>query len=130
MPAPGVRWLRPVSYTHLDVYKRQDLPNGYTVEYSKTDTSLYLMSILKSIFDHDKYVRRIIVGLSARNIRRAMEIFLEFCTSGHIKEDQIFKIRRSEGKYTLPLYQVSRVLLRMNRRFYDGDASVSYTHLI
>ena len=52
-----------------------------------------------------------------------MEIFLEFCTSGHIKEDQIFKIRRSEGKYTLPLYQVSRVLLRMNRRFYDGDAS-------
>lgn len=102
---------------------RYDLPNGYTVEYSKTDTSLYLMSILKSIFDHDKYVRRIIVGLSARNIRRAMEIFLEFCTSGHIKEDQIFKIRRSEGKYTLPLYQVSRVLLRMNRRFYDGDAS-------
>ena len=99
---------------------RYDLPNGYTVEYSKTDTSLYLMSILKSIFDHDKYVRRIIVGLSARNIRRAMEIFLEFCTSGHIKEDQIFKIRRSEGKYTLPLYQVSRVLLRMNRRFYDG----------
>jgi hypothetical protein len=104
-------------------YLRYDLPNGYTVEYSKNDTSLYLMSILKSIFEHDIYIRRIIVGLSARNIRRAMEIFLEFCTSGHIKEDQIFKIRKSEGKYTLPLYQVSRVLLRMNRRYYDSDAS-------
>ncbi|WP_220275098.1 type I restriction endonuclease [Pseudomonas aeruginosa] len=102
---------------------RYDLPNGYTVEYSKTDTSLYLMSILRSIFEHDIYIRRIIVGLSARNIRRAMEIFLEFCTSGHIKEDQIFKIRKSEGRYALPLHQVSRVLLRMNRRYYDSDAS-------
>lgn len=100
-----------------------ELPNGYTVEYSKNDTSFYLACILKSIFDNDKYVRRIIVGLSARNIRRALEIFLEFCTSGHIKEDEIFKIRQSQGTHTLPLHTVSRVLMRMNRRYYDGDFS-------
>lgn len=100
-----------------------ELPNGYTVEYSKNDTSFYLACILKSIFDNDKYVRRIIVGLSARNIRRALEIFLEFCTSGHIKEDEIFKIRQSQGTHTLPLHIVSRVLMRMNRRYYDGDFS-------
>jgi energy-coupling factor transporter ATP-binding protein EcfA2 len=100
-----------------------ELPNGYTVEYSKNDTSYYLTCILKSIFENDKYVRRIIVGLSARNIRRALEIFLEFCTSGHIAEDEIFKIRQSQGMHTLPLHIVSRVLLRMNRRYYDGDHS-------
>lgn len=100
-----------------------ELPNGYTVEYSKNDTSFYLACILKSIFENDKYVRRIIVGLSARNIRRALEIFLEFCTSGHIKEDEIFKIRQSQGTHTLPLHIVSRVLMRMNRRYYDGDFS-------
>ena len=99
------------------------LPNGFTVEYPRSDQAFYLTSIIRSLFEHDRFVRRMIVGLSGRNMRRALEIFLEFCNSGHIGEDQIFKIRQSEGKYTLPLHQVSTVLLRMNRRFYDSDHS-------
>ena len=99
------------------------LPNGITVEYPRSDQAFYLSSIVKSLFEHDRFIRRMIVGLSARNMRRAMEIFLEFCNSGHIGEDQIFKIRQSEGQYTLPLHQVATVLLRMNRRFYDSDHS-------
>ncbi len=99
------------------------LPNGYTVEYPKSDQAYYLTSIIKSLFEHDRFVRRMIVGLSGRNMRRALEIFLEFCNSGHIGDDQIFKIRQSEGKYTIPFHQVATVLLRMNRRFYDSDHS-------
>lgn len=100
-----------------------DLPNGFKVEYPASEQGFYLSSILKSIFEHDRYVRRMIVGLSGRNMRRALEIFLEFCNSGYIAEDQIFKIRQSEGKHVLPLYLVARVLLRLNRRFYDSDHS-------
>lgn len=100
-----------------------ELANGFRVEYPASDMAFYLTSIVKSIFDHDRYIRRMIVGLSARNMRRAMEMFLEFCTSGHIPEEQIFKIRSSEGKHTLPLHLVTRVLLRMNRRYYDNDYS-------
>lgn len=99
------------------------LPNGYTVEYPKSDQAYYLTTIIKSLFEHDRFVRRMIVGLSGRNMRRALEIFLEFCNSGHIGEDQIFKIRQSEGTYTLPFHQVATVLLRMNRRYYDSDNS-------
>jgi len=98
-----------------------DLPNGFRVEYPKSDQAFYLTSILKSIFEHDKFVRRMIVGLSGRNIRRALEIFLEFCNSGHIGEDLIFKIRSSEGAYVLPFHLVARVLLRLKWRFYDSD---------
>ena len=43
--------------------------------------------------------------------------------SGHVGEDEIFKIRFFEGQHVLPLSVVARVLLRMNRRFYDGDKS-------
>ncbi|MET3135355.1 energy-coupling factor transporter ATP-binding protein EcfA2 [Oxalobacteraceae bacterium GrIS 1.11] len=100
-----------------------DLPNGFRVEYPASDQGYYLSSILKSIFEHDRYVRRMIVGLAGRNMRRAMEIFLEFCNSGYIEEDQIFKIRKSEGQHVLPLHLVARVLLRLNRRFYDSDNS-------
>lgn len=99
------------------------LPNGINVEYPRSDQAYYLTSIVKSLFEHDRFVRRMIVGLSGRNMRDALEIFLEFCNSAHIGEDQIFKIRQTEGRYTLPLHQVATVLMRMNRRFYDSDHS-------
>jgi hypothetical protein len=99
------------------------LPNGYQVAYPRSEQAFYLTSILKSLFEHDLFARRMIVGLAGRNMRRALEIFLEFCNSGHIGEDQIFKIRQSEGTYTLPFHQIATVLLRMNRRFYDSDYS-------
>jgi Type I restriction enzyme R protein N terminus (HSDR_N)/S1 RNA binding domain len=102
---------------------RYELPNGFLVEYPQSDKAYYLTSIVHAIFEHDRQIRRIILGLSGRNIRRALEMFLEFCTSGHITEDYIFKIRQAQGKYLLPLYQVERVLLRMNRRYYDSDHS-------
>jgi hypothetical protein len=100
-----------------------ELPNGFRVEYPRSEQAYYLTSIVKSLFEHDRFARRMIVGLSGRNMRRALEIFLEFCNSGHISEDQIFKIRQSLGKYTLPFSEVATVLLRMNRRFYDSDHS-------
>jgi len=102
---------------------KYSLPNGFTVEYGKDERSFYLTSIVNSIFVHDAQIRRMIVGLSGRNIRRALELFLEFCTSGHITESEFLKIRQSEGRYALPLHIVTRVLLRLNRRFYDSDNS-------
>lgn len=100
-----------------------NLPNGMRVEYPASEQAYYLSTILRSVFEYDAFIRRLIVGLAGRDIRRAMEIFLEFCTSGHIGEDQILRIMQSEGKYTLPYDIVSRVLLRLNRRFYHGDHS-------
>jgi hypothetical protein len=100
-----------------------DLPNGFHVEYPQSDKAYYLTTIVQAIFEHDLQLRRIILGLSGRNIRRALEMFLEICQSGHITEDVIFRIRQSEGKLALPLLFVERVLLRMNRRFYDSDKS-------
>jgi hypothetical protein len=62
-------------------------------------------------------------GLAGRDVRRALEIFLDFCTSGYIGEDEIYKIRFFDGQYVLPLSVVARVLLRMQRRYYDGNKS-------
>jgi len=100
-----------------------DLPNGYTVEYAASDQAYFLTSIVRSMLEHDKHIRRLITGLSGRNLRRALEIFLEFCTSGHISEDHIYKIRHSHGGHVLPRHLVTTVLLRLSRRYYDSDAS-------
>ena len=97
------------------------LPNGMRVSYPASDQSLYLASILRSLYAHDRFVRRILSGLAGRDVRRALEIFLEFCMSGHIGEDEIYRIRFFEGRHVLPLSVVARVLLRLQRRYYNGD---------
>lgn len=99
------------------------LPNGMRVEYPTSDLGMYLTCILNSLFAYDRYVRRMIAGVAGRDVRKALEIFLDFCRSGHIDEGEIYKIRQLEGRYTLPFGIVARVLLRVNRRFYDGDQS-------
>jgi RNA recognition motif-containing protein len=99
------------------------LPNGIKVTYPAEDQALYLASILRSLYAHDRFVRQVMTGLAGRDVRRALEIFLEFCMSGHIGEDEIFKIRYFQGQHILPLSVVARVLLRMQRRFYDGNRS-------
>lgn len=97
------------------------LKSGVEVEYPASDRAMYLVAITKSMFDYDRIVRRLITALAGRDVRRAMELFLEFCTSGHITENDIWRIKEANGKYTLPYDVVVRVLLRMNRRFYNGD---------
>ncbi|GBQ69544.1 hypothetical protein AA103196_2247 [Ameyamaea chiangmaiensis NBRC 103196] len=99
---------------------RYALPNGMHVDYPASEQAYYLSSIMRSIFEHGLHVRRLIVGLSGRNMRRALEIFLEFCTSGHIGEEEFFKIRQSKGQYVLPLRLVTTVLLRLNQRYYNS----------
>lgn len=99
------------------------LPNGLRVTYPAKDQALYLASLLRSLYAHDRFVRQVMAGLAGRDVRRALEIFLDFCMSGHIGEDEILKIRLFKGQHVLPLSVVARVLLRMQRRFYDGNRS-------
>ncbi len=99
------------------------LPNGARVSYPAKDQAIYLASILRSLYAHDRFVRQVMTGLAGRNVRLALEIFLDFCMSGHIGEDEIYKIMFFEGQHVLPLSLVARVLLRMSRRFYDGNHS-------
>ena len=99
------------------------LPNGIKVTYPTEDQAVYLASILRSLYAHDRFVRQVMTGIAGRDVRRALEIFLDFCMSGHIGEDEIYKIRFFEGQHVLSLSVVARVLLRMHRRFYDGTRS-------
>ena len=100
-----------------------DLPNGFRVEYPKSERAYYLTAILSSIFEHNNFVRNIIVGLSGRNIRRALEIFIELCNSSHLDSPEVLKIRQSEGRHKIAFHKILTILLRINRRFYDSNQS-------
>ncbi len=100
---------------------RYELQNGMHVDYNAVDQAKYLSAIVASIFAEDRTVSRLVLGLAGGNLRRAFEIFLEFCNSGHIPESEILKIQRATGTYQMPLHIMLRVLLRQNRRYYDGS---------
>jgi hypothetical protein len=102
-----------------------ELPNGIRVQYPQSEQGFYLACILRSLFQNDALFRRLIAGIAGTDIRSGLEIFLDFCKSGHIQEDEIFKIRHSKGDYILPKHIVTRVLFRGNRRYYhDANAKV------
>jgi hypothetical protein len=99
------------------------LSNGMRVTYSGRDQAAFLRSILTSVHEHDRFVRRLLTGLAGRDIRRAIELFLDFCKSGHISEELLTGIRLSEGKEPLPFDVVANVLLRGTRRYYSSKES-------
>jgi len=98
------------------------LENGVRVECSRNEVGTYLKSIIASLFQ-DTYFKRIITGIAGRNIRKGLEIVLDFCKSGFIVEDEIFKIRQSNGEYKLPPHLVSKILIKGKNKYYGDDLS-------
>lgn len=94
------------------------LSNGMKVECKRSEIITYMNCIVSSLFQ-DQYFRRIIIGLAGRNIRKGLEIFLDFCKSGHISEEMIFKIRQSNGDFTIPPHLVAKIILKGNRQYYS-----------
>jgi len=98
------------------------LPNGWKVSYPSQDELKYLRAILNSLFNN-KFFKRLISGLAGRDIRKGIEIFMDFCKSGHITEYDILNIKRSDGSYELKNHVISQVFIRGNRKYYSDDES-------
>jgi len=100
------------------------LPNGFKVKFPAEDELYYLKSILKSLFQNN-FFKSLITGLAGRNVRKGIEIFLDFCKSGYISESEILQMKHKKGDYELPSYLISRVFIRGNRKFYsDSDSRI------
>jgi hypothetical protein len=97
------------------------VPNGATVICKRSEVADYLKCLVSSLFK-DQLFKRIVTGLAGRNIRRGLEIFLDFCKSGHLSEAEILKARTNGGDYLIPRHVVSRILMKGKRRYYKDEA--------
>ncbi len=125
------------AYDHLrklvnrKYYRPIDFVGGKTVRNEEIAPNSFGASLVlnyRSVFNPSNRAERAFVVRNAYispavTFVRAFEIFLQFCTSGYIDEAEILKIMTSQGQHILPHHVVYRVLLRMNRRFFDGDNS-------
>lgn len=98
------------------------LSNGIKVKYPSKDEEKFLKSILNSLFSN-QFFKTLISGFAGRNIRNGIEIFLDFCKSGHINEAEITKMINSEGNHRIPNHLISKVFIRGNRVYYTDEKS-------
>lgn len=98
------------------------LGNGIKVKYPSKDEEKYLKSIMNSLFSNN-FFKKLISGFAGRNIRNGIEIFLDFCKSGHINDAEITKIIKSDSEYILPNHLISKVFIRGNKVYYTDSNS-------
>jgi len=105
--------------------KRHFMMGEIPVSYSAGDQIRFLQSIMSSLFGNTLF-RSLLAGIAGRDIRRGLEIFVDFCKSGHIDTSEIVKIISTEDElYTLENHLISRVFFKGTNRFYhDANSSV------
>ena len=65
----------------------------------------------------DRWVANLFYRLADKNTRNGIQIFEDFCKSGHMKEKDILAMRVLGDDAQIPAYRFENVLLRKNRRF-------------
>jgi hypothetical protein len=118
-----VKYALRVAASNNNVHK-YEISNSIKVEYQESDLEIYLNAIVRSLFQSN-YFNSLISGIAGRDIRRGLEIFLDFCKSGHIQEGEIFKMKQFGHDYILQAGLISRVIIHGSRKYYnDGSATV------
>ncbi len=94
------------------------LPNGFQVTYPSTKLGRYLLSIYISVFNPTRKIRLILESLSGRNIRRALEMFMDILISGYFSESRVLSITEGRSR-EIPEWLIIRVLMRTNYEFFS-----------
>jgi hypothetical protein len=98
------------------------LKNGMNVSIKKSELIEYFKCIMTAI-RNNRMASNIFYRLSDRNTRKGIQLFEDFCKSGHILAEDIFKIRAVGKELELPSYKFLNALLRKNRLYYNGEES-------
>ena len=97
------------------------LQNGINVAIKQTELIEYFKCIMLAI-RNNHMAANIFYRLSDRNTRNGIQLFEDFCKSGHVRSEDILMIR-TVGNDALPNYLFLNALLRKNRKYYNGEQS-------
>lgn len=98
----------------LDNNMKVAIKRGELIEYLKL-----IMSAIRA----DRWISDIFYRLTNKNIRNGIQLFEDFCKSGHMKTNDILSIRMFGEEASIPSYKFMNVILRKNRRYYNGEES-------
>ncbi len=85
----------------------------------------FLTLIKNSVFHHDmrRRVRFFLESVAMGNLRKAMDIFSDFLTSGHTDAQKILWTYRNHASYLVPLHEFIKSISLGDSRYYRGELS-------
>ena len=94
-------------------------------EFLNLDSPTYIkfIEILSHAIKTDRSITSSIVNISNENIRKALEITINFISSPHLNTDKIINILRRDSRYNIPFHEWNRSLLFRDREHYDPTVS-------
>lgn len=98
------------------------IENGMKVILKENEYLEYFKYILHSI-RQDGLIRSVFYSIAGRDVRSGIELFIEFCKSGHLLASDIFAVKASGGTYTVPHYRMMEAVLRGTRLYYSSQNS-------
>lgn len=99
------------------------IENNARIEFDADKIISFLRAINRSLFSDKRLGKRLIQGLSGKNVRKGIQIFLDLCRSGYLPTDEVFYSEVGEPR---PFEEsvTYNIFMRMDRRFYSGDNSL------
>ena len=89
------------------------------VECPASDLGKYLYKIYNSVFDPKRKTRYLFEALAGRNMRAALEMFVEIVMSPHFETDKIWATRMKEEPDELPELMLVRILMRRHYQYFQ-----------
>lgn len=102
----------------------EDIPgiSGVMRETISKELIPIIISFLDSI-NTNRELLEAIDNISGGNIRKALDFFRSFLSSGHVDTEKILKIIVKDGKYQVPLHEFLRAIIYGDSKYYDNDRS-------
>ena len=83
----------------------------------------FLKSINRSLFNDTRLGKRLLQGLSSKDVREGLSIFLDLCRSGYLPTEDIFHADNAEPQ-PFPESVTYNMFMKMNHRYFVGDTSL------
>lgn len=88
------------------------------------DVEHFLSLVRQSLLHNRKRVRYFLESLAMGNLRRAMDVFSIFLTSGHTDAGKMLSAHGEDGSYDIPLHEFIKSIGLGDSRYYQSDSSL------
>ena len=113
----------------LDVLENNQGPVEYVLRsglsIDRSAVADFLRIVETSIFRQNKNIARFIEALCFGNMRKALDMFTNFLTSGATDVDKMLTIYRQSGEYFVAFHEFIKSIMLGDRRYYkDGSSEI------
>jgi len=87
------------------------------------DVRDFLGLVRRSLLHNKRKTRFFLESIAMGNLRRAMDVFSSFLTSGHTDAGKMLSVYRNDDRYDISLHEFIKSIALGDRRFYQSNLS-------